>query len=128
LTHVKGVPDVVVATERLMDAMTAGFVIQAHSLNVNCSIDISIFPEHGADCETLIKNADAAMYRAKEGGRNNFRFFAEDMSVDGVERLALEVAFVSYLFAALTLAHLARCAAAILFRLAADILCFGFGA
>jgi diguanylate cyclase len=90
LTHVKGVPDVAVATERLMDAMTAGFVIQGHSLSVSCSIGISIFPEQGADCETLIKNADAAMYRAKEGGRNNFRFFAEDMSVHAVERLALE--------------------------------------
>jgi diguanylate cyclase (GGDEF)-like protein/PAS domain S-box-containing protein len=90
LTQVKGVLDVAVATERLMNAMTAVFVIQGHSLNVSCSIGISIFPEHGADCETLIKNADAAMYRAKDGGRNNFRFFAEDMSVHVVERLALE--------------------------------------
>jgi diguanylate cyclase (GGDEF)-like protein len=90
LTQVKGVLDVAVATERLMNAMTAVFVIQGHSLNVSCSIGISIFPEHGADCETLIKNADAAMYRAKDGGRNNFRFFAEDMSVHVVERVALE--------------------------------------
>jgi diguanylate cyclase (GGDEF)-like protein len=49
-----------------MDAMTAEFVVQGHSLNVSCSIGISIFPEHGADCETLIKNADAAMYSAKD--------------------------------------------------------------
>jgi EAL domain-containing protein (putative c-di-GMP-specific phosphodiesterase class I) len=73
-----------------MDAMTAGFVVQGHSLNVSCSIGISIFPEHGADCKTLMKNADAAMYGAKDSGRNNFRFFAEDMNAQAVERLALE--------------------------------------
>jgi EAL domain-containing protein (putative c-di-GMP-specific phosphodiesterase class I) len=49
-----------------------------------------MFPEHGEDCETLIKNADAAMYSAKDRGRNNFRFFAEDMNTRAVERLSLE--------------------------------------
>jgi diguanylate cyclase len=73
-----------------MDAMTAGFVVQRHSLNVSSSIGISIFPEHGADGETLIKNADSAMYSAKNNGRNNFRFFMEDMNAQVVERLALE--------------------------------------
>ncbi len=90
LTHVKDVPDVAVAAERLMDAMTAGFVVQGHSLNVSCSLGISIFPEHGADCQTLIKNADAAMYGAKDSGRNNFQFFAEDMNANAMERLILE--------------------------------------
>ena len=73
-----------------MDAMTAEFVVQGHSLNVSCSVGISIFPEHGADSETLIKNADAAMYCAKDNGRNNFRFFTEDMNAQAVERLTLE--------------------------------------
>src|SRR5450631_514014 len=90
VTQVKDLTDVAVAAERLMDAMTAPFVVQGHSLNVDCSIGISIFPEHGADCETLIKNADAAMYGAKDSGRNNFRFFAEDMNLQAVERLGLE--------------------------------------
>jgi diguanylate cyclase (GGDEF)-like protein/PAS domain S-box-containing protein len=90
LTDVQDVPDVAVAAERLMDAMTAEFVIQGHVLNVSCSIGISIFPEHGADCETLFKNADAAMYSAKADGRNNFRFFTDDMNAQAVERLTLE--------------------------------------
>ena len=90
LTQVKDLADVAVAAERLMDAMTAEFVVQGHSLNVSCSIGVSIFPEHGTDCETLIKNADAAMYGAKDSGRNNFRFFAEDMNLQAVERLSLE--------------------------------------
>jgi diguanylate cyclase (GGDEF)-like protein/PAS domain S-box-containing protein len=90
LTQVKELPDVAVAAERLMDAMTAEFVVQGRSLNISCSIGISIFPEHGTDCETLIKNADAAMYGAKDSGRNSFRFFAEDMNAQAVERLSLE--------------------------------------
>jgi diguanylate cyclase (GGDEF)-like protein/PAS domain S-box-containing protein len=90
LTQIRELPDVAVAAERLMDAMTAEFVVQGHSLNISCSIGVSIFPEHGADCETLIKNADAAMYSAKDCGHSNFQFFAEDMNAQAVERLSLE--------------------------------------
>jgi diguanylate cyclase (GGDEF)-like protein/PAS domain S-box-containing protein len=90
LTDAKDVPDAAVAAERLMDAMTTEFVVQGHPLNIGCSIGISIFPEHGADAETLIKNADAAMYSAKANGRNNFRFFTEEMNAQIVERLTLE--------------------------------------
>jgi len=90
LTQIKDQADAAVAAERLMDAITAECVVLGHSLNVSCSIGISMFPEHGADCETLIKNADAAMYSAKDHGRNNFQFFAEDMNARAVERLSLE--------------------------------------
>ena len=90
LTHLKDVSDAAVATERLMDAMTADYVIRGHTLNVSCSIGISIFPEHSADCETLIKNADAAMYSAKADGRSKFRFFTDSMNAQAVERLTLE--------------------------------------
>src|ERR1700722_8714631 len=90
LTNVKDVPDAAVAAERLMGAMTAEFVVQGHFLQGSCRIRISIFPEHGTDCETLIKNADAAMYNTKECGRNNFRFFTEDMNTQVVEQLTLE--------------------------------------
>jgi EAL domain-containing protein (putative c-di-GMP-specific phosphodiesterase class I)/CheY-like chemotaxis protein len=70
--------------------MTPEFDVQGHSLSIGCCIGISIFPEHGTDTETLIKNADAAMYTAKEGGRNNFRLFADEMNAQVVERLTLE--------------------------------------
>jgi diguanylate cyclase (GGDEF)-like protein/PAS domain S-box-containing protein len=89
LTNVKEIADASVAAERFMQAMTAEFVVQGHSLSINCSVGISMFPEHGTDGEILIKNADAAMYSAKESGRNNFRFFTEDMNAQGVERLTL---------------------------------------
>src|ERR1017187_8572167 len=90
LTHVKDVSDAAVATERLMDAMTAEFVVQGRSLSISCSLGISVFPEHGADGETLIKNADAAMYDAKENGGHNIRFFTDDMNAQALERLTLE--------------------------------------
>ncbi len=90
LTAVKELADAAVAAERLMNAMTAEFVVQGHSLGIGCSVGISIFPEHGRDGEILIKNADTAMYCAKESGRNNVRFFANDMNAQAVERLILE--------------------------------------
>src|ERR1035437_1132928 len=90
LTRIKDVPDAAIAAERFMDAMTAEFVVQGHSLSIGCSVGISIYPEHGVDGETLIKNADAAMYSAKQSGRNNFRFFTDDMNAQVVERLTLE--------------------------------------
>jgi diguanylate cyclase (GGDEF)-like protein/PAS domain S-box-containing protein len=90
VTEIKDATDAAVAAERLMDAMTAEFMVQGRPFRVNCSLGISIFPEHGADTETLIKNADAAMYSAKENGRNNFRFFTEEMNARVVERLTLE--------------------------------------
>ncbi len=63
LTDVESIQHAAVAAERLMDAMTAEFVVREHSLNISCSIGISMFPEHGTDSETLIANADAAMYK-----------------------------------------------------------------
>ena len=90
LNDVKNIPDVAIAAERLMDAMAHKFVVQGHSLDVSCSLGISIYPEHGADSETLIKHADAAMYSAKDDGRNNFRFFTDEMNAEVVERLNLE--------------------------------------
>ena len=90
LTNVKEIAYASFVAERLMRAMSAKFVIQGRSLSISCSIGISIFPEDGMDSESLLKNADAAMYSAKESGRNNFRFFTEDMNAQGVERLTLE--------------------------------------
>ena len=90
LNSIKDVPDAAAAADRLVKSMTAEFVIQDHPITVSCSLGISIFPEHGTDGETLIKNADAAMYCAKEKGRNNFQFFTADMNAQVVERMTLE--------------------------------------
>jgi diguanylate cyclase (GGDEF)-like protein/PAS domain S-box-containing protein len=90
LTGIKDVPDAAVAAERIMDAMTKEFVVQDRRFTISCSVGISIYPDHGVDSETLIKNADAAMYCAKESGRSAFRFFTEEMNAQVVERLNIE--------------------------------------
>src|SRR6202171_5182707 len=64
--------------------------IEGHDRHINGSIGISVYPEDGEDAETLIKNADTAMYHAKESGRNNFQFFKADMNLKAVERQSLE--------------------------------------
>jgi diguanylate cyclase (GGDEF)-like protein/PAS domain S-box-containing protein len=93
LVVLSSIPDIeaaAAAAERIVNAMSTEFTIQDRSLRVSCSVGISIFPEHGNDAEALIKNADAAMYGAKESGRNRFRFFSEAMNAQVVERSMLE--------------------------------------
>jgi len=90
VTGLKDMTDAAVAAKRVMDAIVEDFVLEGRSLSVNCSMGVSIFPEHGLNGETLIKNADAAMYSAKERGRNRFTFFSEEMNNEVAQRLTLE--------------------------------------
>jgi diguanylate cyclase (GGDEF)-like protein len=90
LTGLQLASDAAAAAERVVDLVTSEFSIHGHSLNVTCSVGISMFPENGMDGETLVKNADAAMYSAKQKGPNNVEFFTEDLNVQMVERLKLE--------------------------------------
>ena len=89
LTGVKDPADAAVAADRIMKAMSTEFMVQGHLLSASCSLGISVFPDHGTDGETLLKNADAAMYCAKENG-NSFQFFSQEMNSRAVERLTLE--------------------------------------
>ncbi|MCL5237839.1 MAG: EAL domain-containing protein [Nitrospirae bacterium] len=66
------------------------FIIENHELHVTTSIGISIYPEDGGDSEPLLKNADIAMYHAKEGGRNNYQFYNPIMNIRSIERMTLE--------------------------------------
>jgi predicted signal transduction protein with EAL and GGDEF domain len=61
-----------------------------HDLHVNMTIGVSIYPDDGLDAETLIKNADTAMYQAKENGRQCYKFFKPAMNVRAVERQSIE--------------------------------------
>ena len=60
------------------------------SIEVSASIGIALYPDDGADAETLLRNADSAMYRAKEAGRNTYQLCTDDMKRRAVERLSLE--------------------------------------
>ncbi len=84
------VADVTAAANRIIDSMRTGFLVGDHMLNVTCSIGISLFPEHGADADTLMKNADAAMYYSKLSGRNTYNLFSEEMSAEAAKRFALQ--------------------------------------
>ena len=90
LTGVKDVSAAAVAADRIMQLVATEFMVEGHSLSVSCSLGISLFPDHGTDGESLIKSADAAMYWAKENGRNNFQYFTRDMHSRAMERLTLE--------------------------------------
>jgi diguanylate cyclase (GGDEF)-like protein len=78
------------AMERLLKLLEKPFDLQDHEVCVTASVGIAVFPEDGDEPETLLKNADVAMYHAKEVGRNNFQFFSEDMTVAAVTRMSLE--------------------------------------
>jgi EAL domain-containing protein (putative c-di-GMP-specific phosphodiesterase class I) len=73
-----------------MKAMKKAHTIDGHVLHVTPSIGISIYPDDGEDAATLLRNADTAMYQAKESGRNSFRFFKPEMNVRAVERQSME--------------------------------------
>jgi predicted signal transduction protein with EAL and GGDEF domain/FixJ family two-component response regulator len=79
------------AAGRILTALAAPFRQDNYELVVTPSIGIALFPEHGADAQTLLKNADGAMYEAKSSGRNQFRFFTDTLNVRALKRLSLEM-------------------------------------
>jgi diguanylate cyclase (GGDEF)-like protein/PAS domain S-box-containing protein len=75
---------------RMIKAFAEPFRLGEHDLTVTPSFGISLYPGDGKDFETLLKNSDTAMYRAKEAGRNGFQFYSRDMNVATLEHLMLE--------------------------------------
>lgn len=86
----KHVEDAALTAMKVLAALAVPHLIAKHELHVTTSIGISIYPDDGLDAETLIKNADTAMYHAKEKGRNNYQFFTNAMNVRAVERQVIE--------------------------------------
>jgi diguanylate cyclase (GGDEF)-like protein/PAS domain S-box-containing protein len=75
---------------KVLQALGQPYAVRLHELHSTPSIGIAVFPMDGEDSETLMKHADAAMYHAKNAGRNNFQFFTSAMNQAGQERLTLE--------------------------------------
>jgi diguanylate cyclase (GGDEF)-like protein len=90
LTESRQWEDAVVVAERILKAVAQSHPIDNHDLHVTTSIGVSVYPDDGEDAETLIRNADIAMYQAKEKGRNSYQFFKPAMNVRAVERQSIE--------------------------------------
>ena len=82
--------DAVLTAEKILEELTLAHTVENSQLHISASIGISIYPDDGLDAETLIKNADTAMYVAKQKGRNNYQFFKNAMNIRAVQRLNIE--------------------------------------
>jgi diguanylate cyclase (GGDEF)-like protein/PAS domain S-box-containing protein len=90
LQGVKHSEDAAIAAERLLKSLAETFSIDQQELHITSSIGVSLYPDDGENAETLIRNADTAMYQAKENGRQGFQFFKPEMNVRAVERQSIE--------------------------------------
>ncbi|WP_247877825.1 sensor domain-containing protein [Chromobacterium haemolyticum] len=90
MTGFKDAAALVAAAEDTLAALGQPLRLENHEVYVTGSIGISVYPNDGTDAQTLLKNADVAMYRAKEAGKNTYQFFAAEMNTQTFERLLLE--------------------------------------
>jgi len=90
LSEVEHAEDAAILARRILQSVSEVHPIGKHELHVTTSIGVSVYPDDGLDAETLIKNADTAMYQAKENGRDGYQFFKPAMNVRAVERQSIE--------------------------------------
>ena len=76
--------------EKIIEALSESFPLEGRNLHITPSIGISVYPDDGGDVETLMRNADGAMYHAKASGRNNYQFFKEAMNQSAARHFELE--------------------------------------
>jgi len=89
LTGVTNRDDVIAIAKKVMETLSQPFILEGHEVFVSSSIGIAIFPKDGEDETALLKNADSAMYHAKERGKGNYQFYAAEMNQMALERLSL---------------------------------------
>ncbi|HUG26082.1 bifunctional diguanylate cyclase/phosphodiesterase [Piscinibacter sp.] len=90
LENLSKASDAAVVADKVLACCAEPFLIDGRELHVTASIGVSVYPDDGTDSETLLKNADTAMYRAKDKGRGGYQFYAAQMNAQGTERLMLE--------------------------------------
>ena len=76
--------------QRIIDELSRPFTLDGHEIFITTSIGITIYPLDGEDIDSLLKNADIAMYKAKSQGKNNYKFFKHSMNATAMERLKME--------------------------------------
>lgn len=90
LSDIKTPTDATAAAQRIIDSFSVPFEINSHQIYVTASIGISIYPQHGEDVETLVKNADSAMYHAKSLGGNRYQMCNETVSMLPAVQMKME--------------------------------------
>jgi diguanylate cyclase (GGDEF)-like protein len=92
LDECSNVDDVQRIADDLLSALSQPMELAGHECHTTASIGIALYPTNGTDAQTLTKNADMAMYLAKEDGKNGFRFFSKEIKTQSIERLSMESA------------------------------------
>lgn len=90
LSDVDDVAHIEKIARRILDSLSEPIALQSHNPVVTPSIGIALYPQDGTDADTLVRNADTAMYAAKAEGRACFRFYNEEMNAQAVEQLKME--------------------------------------
>jgi diguanylate cyclase (GGDEF)-like protein len=90
LSNIKEPESAAVIARRILEEMPVVHNINGNDITITTSIGISVFPSDGAEPEILLKNADYAMFQAKEYGRNNFKFYEKSLNLAAIERFSLE--------------------------------------
>ncbi len=90
LTEIHSLQDAAKVAQRILSILSQPFYLDGYEVFVTASIGIAISPSDGDEMNTLIKNADTAMYHAKDQGRNNFQFYKHDMNASAMERMTME--------------------------------------
>jgi predicted signal transduction protein with EAL and GGDEF domain len=90
LSDVARAEDAVEVADRILEILRKPCVVNGHEFHVTTSIGIALYPSDGEDAQSLLRNADTAMYRAKDRGRDNYKLYAPTMNTRIAERVALE--------------------------------------
>lgn len=90
LPEIESQNDIVNVAKKIIDAMKIPFFLKGANFTIGASIGIAVYPHDGESVESLLKNADIALYRAKEEGRGNFQFFTSEMNQQAIERVRIE--------------------------------------